>query len=224
VIDPHWAALLGGMFGLLTATVVLLLTQRFERENRRRDIEWDERRRGEDRDFDERRWRNDREAEEQRWRLDRETAERRWYADRLIEQKFDACAKLHAALVSCRLELSVYVSSTLTTAEQLSESAVSKLETYMNALVLAEVYLTKEQIAVMERAQGVFSGTVERILAGLPGSGVNLPPGTPPVVDQTLAWRQFFEVCDEALCVMKSVLDPEQPDATRPLSGEHGKS
>ena len=219
MIDPRWAAFLGGMFGLLTATVVLLLTQRFERQKRREDVDRDERRRREDRDSEERRWRNDREAEEQRWRIDRETSERRWYADRLIERKFDACANLHVALVNCRMQLSVYVGLVPATVEGFSESVRPKLEAYITALVLAEVYLTKGQKDVMDKAKGVFRGTVARILAGFPGSGVTLPPGTPPVVDQTLAWKHFFEVCDDALAVMREVLDPKAFGGAPPLSG-----
>jgi hypothetical protein len=45
VSDSLWAALLGGMPGPLTASVVLPLTQRFEREQRREDADRDDRRR-----------------------------------------------------------------------------------------------------------------------------------------------------------------------------------
>jgi len=77
--ETLWTVLLSGAFGLLTASVVVLLTQRWEKQKHLEDREAD--------------------------LTNAQSEEQRWYGQMFLQRKFDALANLHEALVNCRFSL-----------------------------------------------------------------------------------------------------------------------
>jgi hypothetical protein len=189
MLDTMWVALLSGSFGLLTAGTVLKITQSFDREKRRSEEE---------------RWRQERESEERRWSEDRADQQRRWMTERLLERKIDALTKLQAELVDCHFAMNLHLNVPPKTWNEFWNRVAVKEEAYLRAKVIADVYLTRDQKAVMSRALGSFRRASHAIALSTPRADGTA--GQPPINDP---WGCFRESYDAAVECLEGLLNPD---------------
>jgi hypothetical protein len=216
---------LSGSFGLLTASVVLWLTQRYDREKRQDD----ERRRREDREAEERRWTAEREAIERRWHADRareearrESEEARWYGQPFLQHSFKLLADLHAGLVETRFAFRPTASSLLAPvgAEGLTERIDAFLKelqdkrvNLLRVLNLAAPYLSESNLDTISGAVRGLVSVTDKVRARLIHQRSLLEMGK-GVSYRTLEEAEFEELraaLEPAISCMKELLAPRLP-------------
>lgn len=195
--DSVWVAIASGSFGLLTAAVVLSMSQKYQSQERDRD-----------RDREERRWEADRADHRQQWIADRDTEERRWSSEKGLARRFELLNDLHIALVDAYFSLNLYMNMPAQSLEEFKQEVEKKVDAYLRAKVLAEIYLNEAQEKIMATALGAFRDAKLVAWSLLPDEAFPRPrspefsatPRTPNLKDFTESY-ELAQRCLRALLV-----------------------
>jgi hypothetical protein len=134
---------------------------------------------------------------------------KRWYVDHFIGEQLQSFRKLHVALVDCHFTMNSYGNASPKTLVEFKETVSPKERVYLEAMVMASIYLNEDEEKVFSQALGAFRQASMAIW-------LNLPDGEIPHVnkrsygDETnrLDWELFTETYDKALKLLRQKLNP----------------
>ena len=139
----------------------------------------------------------------------RESEERRWYADYFLGRKIDALNNLYATLVDCHFTMNSYGNYPPSTLQEYKERVQTKEEAYLQAKVMASIFLDDEAGKIMSDVLGAFRQASMAILFSLPSDQC---PANKNSDDQSVVnmdWAGFNKTYDSAVACLKDMLNPK---------------
>ncbi len=112
---------------------------------------------------------------------------KRWYGDHFIGDKLQSFRKLYVALVDCHFTMNFYGGVPPRTLVEFREKVSTKEQSYLEAMVLASIFLKDDEKEVF-----------------LPVNKISYGEET-----KRLDWKIFTETYDEALKLLQQKLNPE---------------
>src|SRR3990172_5882523 len=94
--------------------------------------------------------------------------QKRWYVDHFIGEQLQSFRKLHVALVDCHFTMNFYVSHSPQTLIEFKEKVSSKEQVYLEAMVMASIYLNEDENKVFSQTLGAFRQASMAIWLNLP--------------------------------------------------------
>ena len=136
-------------------------------------------------------------------------AHKRWLADHFLDEKLGSLRRLHTALVDCHFTLNLYGNVTPETLGQFKEDVAPKVDLYLNAMVMASIYVNEEENDVFSQALGAFRQANTAIWLSLPKdqnpqAGYAFSDGT-----KNLNWERFNKTYENALKLLAEKLNPK---------------
>src|SRR5690242_5592368 len=92
----------------------------------------------------------------------------RWYADHFIGDKLQSFRKLHIALVDCHFTMNFYGNTPPQTLVEFKEKVAAKEQAYLEAMVLASLFLKTDEKKIFRKALGAFRQASMAIWLSLP--------------------------------------------------------
>ena len=134
---------------------------------------------------------------------------RRWYANHFIGEKLQSFRKLHVALVDCHFTMNFYGGHPPQTLIEFKEKVSPKEQGYLEAMVMASIYLNEDENKVFSQALGAFRQASMAIWLNLPDD--QIPANKRSYGDQikTLDWNLFTETYEKALTLLQQKLNPD---------------
>lgn len=139
----------------------------------------------------------------------RESEERRWYADYFLGKKIDALNNLYAALVDCHFTMNFYGNCPPSTLQEFKEKVQLKQETYLQANVMASIYLDEEIDKIMAEALGAFRQASMAIFLNLPDDECPANKNSYSSQVRYLDWERLSETYENAVACLKEILNPK---------------
>jgi hypothetical protein len=133
----------------------------------------------------------------------------RWYVDHFIGEKLQSFRKLYVALVDCHFTMNFYGNDPPQTLIEFKEKVSPKEQVYLEAMVMASLYLNEDENKVFSQALGAFRQASMAIWLHLPDG--QIPVNKMSYSDETksLNWGRFTETYDRALKLLQQKLNPE---------------
>jgi hypothetical protein len=134
---------------------------------------------------------------------------KRWYVDHFIGDKLQSFRKLHVALVDSHFIMNFYGNDPPRTLIEFKEKVSMKEHAYLEAMVLASIFLKDDEKEVFRKALGAFRQASMAICLSLPDD--QIPVNKMSYGDETkrLDWDLFTETYEKALGLLQQKLNPE---------------
>jgi hypothetical protein len=134
---------------------------------------------------------------------------KRWYVDHFIGEQLQSLRKLHVALVGCHFTMNFYGNAPPQTLVEFKEKVSTKEQAYLEAMVLASIFLKDDEKEVFRKALGAFRQASMAIWLSLPDD--QLPVNKMSYGEETkrLDWDLFTETYENALALLQQKLNPE---------------
>lgn len=139
----------------------------------------------------------------------RESEERRWYADYFLGRKIDALNNLYATLVDCYFAMNFYGNCPPSTLQEFKEKVQPREEAYLQAKVMASIYLDDEADKIMSSALGAFRQASMAIWLSLPNDQCPANKNSYSSDIRNLNWSNFMETYEKAVVCLKDMLNPK---------------
>ena len=134
---------------------------------------------------------------------------RRWYVDHFIGEKLQSFRKLHVALVACHFTMNFYGNDPPRTLIEFKEKVFSKEQSYLEAMVMASIYLNEDEKKVFSQALGAFRQASMAIWLNLPDDQIPVNKESYNEQIKSLDWNLFTETYEKALTLLQQKLNPE---------------
>ena len=138
-------------------------------------------------------------------------AHKRWYVDHYIVDKLQSLRKLHVALVDCHFTLNFYGNVPPQTLVEFKENVSPKEDVYLQAMVMASLYLNQSEKKVFSASLSAFRQAKMAIWLSLPNG--QLPDG---VVRESygpratnIEWERFTATYENSIKLLEEKLHPE---------------
>jgi hypothetical protein len=134
---------------------------------------------------------------------------KRWYGDHFIGDKLQSFRKLYVALVDCHFTMNFYGGVPPQTLVEFREKVSTKEQSYLEAMVLASIFLKDDEKEVFRKALGAFRQASMAIWLSLPDDQIPVNKISYGEETKRLDWKIFTETYDEALKLLQQKLNPE---------------
>ena len=131
---------------------------------------------------------------------------KRWYVDYFIGDKIKSFRKLHVTLVDCHFTMNSYGNAPPQTQAEFDGGVLPKQATYLDAMVMASIYLNEDENKVLSEALGGFRQASRAIWSTIPTSQGSVQPMNQPI---NLNWTLFTNTYEKAEKLLKEKLNPE---------------
>jgi len=137
----------------------------------------------------------------------------RWYAAHFIGDKLQSFRKLHIALVDCHFTMNFYGNTPPQTLVEFKEKVATKEQAYLEAMVLASLFLKDDEKKIFRKALGAFRQASMAIWLSLPDGQLPVNKMSYSEEIKRLDWSVFTETYEKALEILQQKLNPESLEA-----------
>lgn len=136
--------------------------------------------------------------------------EQRWFADHFLDRKIEAFTSLYAELIEWHRAINFHGNMHPSTFEQYMSNVDAKRQSFINKMVLAEIYVNPSQREKIRTAFAQFTLASQAILFSLPKDELERSIGSTSISPglKELKWKEMEEAYKSAVEVFAEALNP----------------